>query len=128
MGWIKGYITNSNLLPDDIIKHYSNLWKIEKAFRISKTDLKVRPIYHRLRNRIEAHICISFVSYVLYKELERVLAKHYQDMSIIKAIDQINKMYEVMVQINEMQKVNIPLRNNQPQQKILDALNRELQS
>jgi transposase len=128
VGWIKGYITNSNLLPDDIIKHYSNLWKIEKAFRISKTDLKVRPIYHRLRNRIEAHICISFVSYVLYKELERVLAKHYQDMSIIKAIDQINKMYEVMVQINEMQKVNIPLRNNQPQQKILDALNRELQS
>lgn len=53
--------------------NYNELWKIEKAFRVSKTELRMRPIYHRLEKRIEAHICISFVSYKIYKELERQL-------------------------------------------------------
>jgi transposase len=57
---IKGYITNSKLGPKKIIDNYKNLWHIEKAFRMSKTDLKIRPIYHRIKKRIEAHICISF--------------------------------------------------------------------
>lgn len=65
---LKGYITNTKLTKNQIIDNYSNLWHIEKAFRMSKTDLKIRPIYHRLRNRIEAHICISFAAYSIYKE------------------------------------------------------------
>ena len=62
---LKGCITNTELTGQQVIDSYNNFWKIGKAFRISKTDLKIRPIYHRLRERIEAHICISFVSYVL---------------------------------------------------------------
>jgi len=46
---------------------------IENAFKISKTDLEIRPIYHRLENRIKAHILISFISYAIYKEFERRL-------------------------------------------------------
>jgi len=38
---------------------------------MSKTDLRIRPIYHHLRARIEAHICISFTAYKIYKEFER---------------------------------------------------------
>ena len=53
---LKGYITNCNLAPSVIIENYKNLWQIEKAFRMSKTDLKIRPIYHRVRKRIVAHI------------------------------------------------------------------------
>jgi len=48
---LKGYITNTSLLKTEIIKNYGHLWKIEKAFRISKHDLKVRPIYHRLQKK-----------------------------------------------------------------------------
>jgi hypothetical protein len=40
---LKGYITNSKLSKDEIIENYSQIWKIEKAFRITKTDLKIRP-------------------------------------------------------------------------------------
>ena len=48
---IKGFITNDHSLKhNEIIEHYQNLWHIEKAFRISKTDLQIRPIYHRLEN------------------------------------------------------------------------------
>ena len=51
-------------------------WYIERAFRLSKTDLKVRPIYHRLRNRIEGHICICFTAYTILLELERILKEN----------------------------------------------------
>src|SRR5690606_38893523 len=49
---LKGYLTNTTLSKDEVIENYSHLWKIEKAFRISKHDLKIRPIYHRLQRRI----------------------------------------------------------------------------
>lgn len=118
---LKGYVTNTSLSPDQIIEGYNNLWKIEKAFRISKSDLKIRPIYHRLRERIEAHICISFVSYVLYKDLERVLSANTA-ISIKKAIKQINRMQEVMVTLPGNRIHKIKLKNNQIQQDILDAI------
>lgn len=70
---LKGYLTNTKLTNKEVVDNYKNLWQIEKAFRMSKTDLRIRPIYHRLQNRIEAHICISFTAYCIYKELERVL-------------------------------------------------------
>lgn len=118
---LKGYVTNTSLPSKQVIDSYNNLWKIEKAFRISKTDLKIRPIYHRIRERIEAHICISFVSYVLYKDLERVLSK-YTNISINKAIRQINRMQEIMVRLPGNRIHKIKLKNNQLQQEILDAI------
>ena len=72
---LKGYITNSTLENDEIIENYKDLWQIEKAFRIAKSDLEIRPIYHRTQRRIEAHISIAFVAYKIYKELERQLKK-----------------------------------------------------
>ena len=118
---LKGYVTNTSLRSKQVIESYNNLWKIEKAFRISKTDLKIRPIYHRLRERIEAHICISFVSYVLYKDLERVLSVN-TSISIKKAIKQINRMQEIMVSLPGNRIHKIKLRNNELQQGILDAI------
>ncbi len=116
---LKGYITNTELKCVEVIDTYRNLWNIEKAFRISKTDLQIRPVYHRLRDRIEAHICISFIAYLLYKELERVLKNN--EISINKAIEQINKMQEIV----SSQNIIIRLKNNQTQQKILDIITKE---
>ena len=70
---IKGYVTNTSLSKEDVIGNYGNLWFIERAFRLNKFDLAVRPIYHRLRNRIEGHICICFTAYTIMLELERIL-------------------------------------------------------
>ncbi len=92
---LKGYITNSKLSNKQIIENYGNLWHIEKAFRMSKTDLKIRPIYHRLLNRIEAHICISFTAYAVYKELERILRKEKSKISLEKAKELTHNMYEI---------------------------------
>ena len=53
---LKGYMTNTKLPDDMVLENYRNLFHIERAFRMSKTDLRIRPVYHRLRHRIEAHI------------------------------------------------------------------------
>jgi transposase len=92
---LKGYITNTNLKDKQVIENYKNLWYIEKAFRMSKTDLRIRPIYHRLRNRIEAHICISFTAYCIYKELERVLYKEKSTLSLKKSAELTQNMYQI---------------------------------
>lgn len=94
---LKGYITNTKLSKDEIIENYKQLWKIEKAFRISKTDLRIRPIYHRLKHRIEAHICIAFCAYKIYKELERQLLEKQTGLSAEKAIDIANTIYRITI-------------------------------
>jgi transposase len=94
---LKGYITNTDLNKDEIIENYGYLWKIEKAFRISKTDLQIRPIYHRLQRRIEAHICIAFVAYKIYKELERQLKEKQSELSPEKAIQIAKTIYAVKI-------------------------------
>lgn len=96
---LKGYITNTKLTKDLIIENYGHLWKIEKAFRISKHDLKIRPIYHRLQRRIEAHITINFVAYKVYKELERQLKLKGSPLSPEKEINIAKTIYEIKVKV-----------------------------
>ncbi len=72
---IKGYYTNlfekdGKLTNQDIITHYHNLWHVEKAFRIAKSDLAMRPIYHFKRQTIEAHILICFMALSMCKYME----------------------------------------------------------
>ena len=92
---LKGYNTNTKLTPNEVIEIYSNLWVVEKAFRISKTDLRVRPIYHRKKKRIEAHICICFMAYTLYKELERRIKVGKVAVSIETAINEIKDIMQI---------------------------------
>lgn len=101
---LKGYITNTKLTNNKVIENYNNLWHIEKAFRMSKTDLRIRPIYHRLRHRIEAHICISFTAYCIYKELERVLYQEKSPLSIKKAAELTHNMYQITYTLPESKK------------------------
>lgn len=94
---LKGYLTNSKLIDDEVLENYKELWQIEKAFRIAKTDLEIRPIYHRKQRRIEAHICIAFVAYKVYKELERQLKQKEAKLSPEKAIDIAKTIYAVKI-------------------------------
>ena len=102
---LKGYLTNTKLSNEEIIENYSHLWKIEKAFRVSKHDLKIRPVYHRIQRRIEAHICISFVAYKVYKELERLLKLKKSTLSPEKAIDIAKTIYAIKVRTPNQQHV-----------------------
>jgi transposase len=93
---LKGYITNTSLKKEIAVAQYNQLWQIEKAFRIAKTDIKIRPIYHRLPNRIEAHVCIAFVAYKIYKELDRQLKLYNSKLSPEKVIEIAKTIYMVI--------------------------------
>jgi len=68
---IKGYYTNlKNVNPKLIIARYKDLWRVEKAFRIAKSDLLARPIYHFKETSIKAHILIVFISLAITKSIE----------------------------------------------------------
>jgi transposase len=68
---LKGYYTNiTNMNPELIIARYKDLWHVEKSFRIAKSDLEARPIYHHKKDTIEAHILIVFVSLCIAKSIE----------------------------------------------------------
>lgn len=92
---LKEYITNADLPKEKVIDQYRNLWKIERTFRISKTDLKVRPVYHRLQRRIEAHISIAFCAYKVYKEVERQLVQGKCTLSVEKLLEVLSSIYEI---------------------------------
>ncbi len=67
---LHGVITN---LPDtphqEVLSHYRGLWQVEESFRITKHDLKVRPIYHWTPSRVRAHIAISFMAFACIRQL-----------------------------------------------------------
>ena len=69
-GW-KAYITNlPNPTPEYVIGAYHQLWQIEKSFRMSKSDLRARPIFHHKRDSIEAHLTIVFAALAVVRWLE----------------------------------------------------------
>ena len=124
---LKGYITNTSLSVDAVIENYSNLWHIEKAFRMSKSDLEIRPIYHFTKRRIEAHISISFVAYTVYKELERLLYKYEAPFSVQKARDIIRNMYQIEIELpNSKHKEKVLLNMDEEQQLLLQIVQSEI--
>jgi len=117
---IKGFITNDFILtPNEIISHYNNQYDVERAFRISKTDLKIRPIYHRLESRIKAHILISFVSYAIYKEFERKLKTNNIKFDFSQKL--LRKIIEHIIAVKIDDEV-IPINPSDIQKQILDII------
>lgn len=84
---LKGYITNTNLSSSEVYNQYSSLWQVERAFRITKGTLEMRPMFHFTTKRIEAHVCICFVAYKVYKELERTLKNNQYNLSVDKVLE-----------------------------------------
>ncbi len=118
---LKGYRTNTSLSKEEVIEQYHQLWQIEKAFRISKHDLQIRPIYHQLRRRIEAHICIAFAACKIYKELERQLKEKQTGQSPEQVIDILKTILIVQFTTPYSHKMYEELILNTPETKKLAA-------
>jgi len=69
---VKGYVTNLSLTPQEIINAYRQLFEVEASFRMAKSDLKARPIFHRKRDAIEAHLTIVFASLAISRRIEKL--------------------------------------------------------
>ncbi len=100
---LKGYITNTSLPAKEVYEQYKGLWVIERAYRITKGTIEMRPMFHFNPRRIEAHVCICFVAYKMYKELERVLKISGIDLSVDKVLTIAKTITTI--------KIKLPLQN-----------------
>ena len=98
---LKGYITNTSLEPKQVVEQYHGLWVVERAFRVSKGTLEMRPMFHFTPRRIEAHVCICFVAYKVYKELERLIKENGIPHSVDKVIDIAKTVITVRINMPE---------------------------
>jgi transposase len=72
------YLLRTNLVgwsPQDLWKTYIQLTQAESAFRVQKSELKIRPIWHQKEHRVQAHILFSFLAYAMWKTLEQWMAR-----------------------------------------------------
>lgn len=67
---IKGYVTDLGIPAQQVIDAYHQLFQVEKSFRISKSDLKARPVFHHKRDSIEAHLTIVFTALAVVRHIE----------------------------------------------------------
>ena len=70
---LKGYVTNipANVMPPaEVLSSYHDLWQVEQSFRMSKSDLQARPMFHRQRDSIEAHLTIVFTALAIARFMQ----------------------------------------------------------
>ena len=113
---LKGYLTNTDIPMQDIVTAYHNLWNVERAFRIAKSKIEIRPMFHFTRRRIEAHICICFVALKVYKELERRLKAANIGMSVDKVLNMARTVTTIVIRLPESGKTftrTMPMKRHQ---------------
>ena len=94
------YVLQTNILdwsPEALWKTYIQLTEAESAFRIHKSDLSLRPIWHQRADRVQAHILICFLAYVLWKTLEQWQARARLGNSPRFLLDQLREIQSVDV-------------------------------
>src|SRR3982750_3040368 len=87
------YLLRSNLTGEDpavLWTRYVQLTQIESVFRSLKTDLGIRPIYHRLQERVDAHILVAFLAYCLQVTLKNRLQIHAPGLTPIAVLEKLS--------------------------------------
>ena len=94
---LKGYVTNipAEVMPaGEVIASYHDLWQVEASFRMTKTDLRARPIFHHTRDAIEAHLTIVFAALAVARYLQDATG-----MSIKKIVRTLRPLQQITVRI-----------------------------
>jgi hypothetical protein len=94
---LKGYVTNLEApTAEYVLGACHQLWQIEHSFRMSKTDLRARPIYHHKRNSIQAHLTIVMAALAVSHWLER-----HTSWSIKKLVTTLRRHRSIAVQTRD---------------------------
>jgi len=95
---LKGYVTNLDITAmtaAEVIAKYHDLWKVERSFRMSKTDLQARPMFHRTREAIEAHLTIVFTALAVAHCIQE-----RSGLAIANVIKQLRPLRSATITIN----------------------------
>lgn len=116
---LKGYVTNipAGLMPaGEVIASYHDLWQVEQSFRMSKTDLRARPIFSRTRDAIEAHLTIVFTALAVSREVQ-----NRTGLSLRRVLRILKPLRSATIEINGVI-TTIPPALGPDEQNLLNAL------
>jgi transposase len=92
---IKGYVTNLDIPDEEVIAYYHQLFQVEASFRMAKSDLKARPVYHHNREAIEVHLTIVLAALAISRNIE-----YQTGISIKKFVKIIKPLRSAVVTFN----------------------------
>lgn len=116
---LKGYVTNipADLMPAaEVIGSYHALWQVEQSFRMSKTDLRARPMFARTRDAIEAHLTIVFTALAVSREVQ-----NRTGLSLRRVLRTLKPLRSATVEINGIT-TTIPPSLSPDEEALLNAL------
>ena len=116
---LKGYVTNipADLMPaGEVITSYHDLWQVEQSFRMSKTDLRARPIFARTRHAIEAHLTVVFTALAISREVQ-----NRTGLSIRRVLRTLKPLRSATLEINGIT-TTIPPALSTDEQELLNAI------
>lgn len=121
---LHGIITNmKDAAVGDVLNHYKGLWQIEETFRISKHDLRMRPIFHWTPRRIKAHIALCYMALVCVRTLEYKVHHQYRKLSpeaIRRSLDQLEA--SILKDVSTHKQYLLPAKATQDAKKIYQIL------
>lgn len=95
---LKGYVTNIPLEQfhgQQVISSYHDLWQVEASFRMTKHDLKARPVFHHQKDAIDAHLTVVFAALAIGRHLQELAG-----ISLKKIITQLKALRSAKIEIN----------------------------
>ncbi len=116
---LKGYITNidaSTMDGPNVVTAYHELYQVERSFRMAKSDLAARPMFHRIRDSIEAHLTIVFAALAVSRE-----AQARTGVSIKKIVQTLRPLRTATISLGHQQ-ITAPPRIPDHAQAILHQL------
>jgi len=120
---LKGYVTNidaDTMTGEQVVAAYHDLYQVERSFRMTKTDLAARPVFHRLRDSIEAHLTVVFAALAVSRE-----AQARTGLSINKILKLLRPLRTATITLGTQQ-ISIPPRIPAETQRVLDDLARDV--
>ncbi len=125
---LHGVFTNikeKDMKAEEVLSQYHGLWQVEESFRITKHDLKVRPVFHWSAKRIKAHIAICFVAFSLIRFLQhRIREKTKENFSPERIREELYRIQEsILKHTVDNNKYVVPSKPSQDAIKIYDVMN-----
>jgi len=127
---LHGVMTNvreKDMNAEEVLSQYHGLWQVEESFRITKHDLRVRPVFHWSAKRIKAHIAICFVAFSLIRFLQhRIRRKTGECFSPERIREELYRVQEsILKHVIDNNKYVVPSKTSKDAIRIYDVMNKE---
>lgn len=127
---LHGVFTNikgEKMIAEEILEQYHGLWQVEDSFRITKHDLRVRPVFHWTACRIKAHIAICFVAFALVRFMQyQMRQKTGESMSAERIREELFRIQDsILINTVDNNKYVVPSKPSKDAIKIYEALGKK---